>query len=107
MFLQRRFLDGEDSVDDKRNLHHCNDQENLHDFILVERQRVIFVDDDTGNHRTKNSAEQLEQSVEAGGHAALVLWHFIGDNRAPGGVGNVISELEQQEDDSEGNQQFG
>ena len=50
MLGQWRLFHGNHRVGHKNDLHHRNNQKYLHDFIAVDRQRIILVHDNTGDN---------------------------------------------------------
>src|SRR5207248_171112 len=83
----------------KKNLHDSNKQENLDNLIAIQRQRVVFVHNQTGYHRTDNGSEQRKETIETSSQSPLIRWHIVGDDRTPWRVSEIIGELEQQEEE--------
>src|SRR5258708_29625984 len=105
--MQRLLFYRNDCVNYKDNLHHRDQQEDLHNLAAINVQGVVLVDDQTCDDRANGGAQESKESIEASGAAALVLGHIISDDRAPGGVGHVIGNLQEEEQDNKGDQQFG
>src|SRR5215469_8329233 len=101
---QGSLFNGNGSIEHENGLHHSNQQKNLDNFILVYRQCVVFVNDDTGNHRSKNGAKQRKEAKESGGEPALLRWHIVSDNCPPRRIRDVVAELQQEEKDYKGQQ---
>ena len=100
-FMQWRLFDYNSGVGHKDNLHNGDQQENLDDLIAVDRQSVIFIDDQTRYKRTKDGTKQGKETIEAGCEPTLVLGNIIGNNGAPRGIRQVIGELQEEEEDDE------
>src|SRR5260221_11364981 len=102
---QWSLFDGKRGVEDKHALHNGDQEKNLYDFILIERQRIVLVDNDTGHHRPKDGTKQRKEAKEACGETALMCWYVVGDDRTPRRIRQVVGELQQEEKQNEEQQQ--
>src|SRR5258708_5432334 len=66
----------------------------------------MFIDDMTCNDSSKGSAEQECESVDPCSEAALPLGDLICDNGTPRRVGEVVTALQQEEEQSEHRQEY-
>ena len=53
-----------------------------------------FADEHASYDRPGGCAKQVKESIQASGKASLILGYFVCDNGAPGGIGEVIGELQ-------------